>query len=232
MNNDNAEFRPVTFKKELENILLELEAKSTVLAGLTEDQHQFQFKIRHLTDDVIYVEAIAPVGRALQANEPLQVLFGLPDGLYLVKTRVSQANQGQVAFHLGTEVYRLQRRNNFRTLIPSTYKVDFRITNFKTQSVAPGIVFSPIDLSAGGMRVRWPAQGLAKPTAGDQLAGILILPSGRQIELFGLVKTVSQDPVGVTQAGIEYQNLSVRDEQSLLFVCMQIHREQQPRKQV
>jgi c-di-GMP-binding flagellar brake protein YcgR len=230
MDNNNAEFKPVTFKKELENILRELETKTAVLAGLTEDQIQFQFQVRHLTDDTIYVEAQAPVGRTLKVNEPLQILFGLPDGLYLVKTRVVQVNKDQVAFCLGTDVHRLQRRNNFRTNIPPSYKVNFQFTGFKNQTVSTAIVIQPKDMSAGGMRVEWPIKGLNLPVAGDHLAGILLLPTGRKLELFGLVKTIKAEANGTTQAGIEFMNLSVRDEQTLLFVCMQIHRDQQPLK--
>jgi c-di-GMP-binding flagellar brake protein YcgR len=230
MSIDNAEFRPVTFKKEIDNILIELASKAVSLAGLSEDQHQFQFKIRHVADDVVYVEAIAPVGRALKPNEPLQILFGLPDGLYLVKTRVAEANLDQVSFQFGPEVFRLQRRNNFRTILPTSYKISYRLTGLKNQSVKAGSELALVDLSAGGMRVTWSAPELVGPAEGDAVAGILILPTGRQLELFGTVKTIIQGSNTSTQIGIEFQNLSVRDEQTLLFVCMQVRREQQPIK--
>jgi hypothetical protein len=232
MSNEPDDFQLVTFDKEFVKLLSDLQSKIVQLAGRTEDLQQFQFRVRQVIDDVVYLSIHQPIPRVLKVAEPIEVLFGVPTGLYLIKTTIAAANPTQCSFHVGKEVYRLQRRNNFRTLVPAAYKIEFRLTSYRAslvgQGAEQGLTLRVLDMSAGGMRALWSEKSKSTPQVGDHLTGILHLTGGRKVELFGQVKTTLPQDLGPVQVGIEFANISVRDEQALLFVCMQIQREQTP----
>ena len=221
---DTNDFRPANSDKEIEKILHELATQSIVVAGFTQDQQHYVFNVKIVKAGVLSLEILAPMGRILVAGDAIQLIFGLADGQYLVRTQIS-GNDGKVlTLALGREVFRLQRRNNFRTVVPATYKISLRVTSYKTTPVSGNINLLPLNLSAGGMRAKWAETGLAHPQVGDSFSGSLALPGGKNVEVFCIVKTVFGEKK-TTEAGIEFQNLSVRDEQILLFACLQIQRE-------
>jgi hypothetical protein len=228
MNNEPDDFQLVTFDKEFVKLLSDLQSKVVQLAGRTEDLQQFQFRVRQVVDDIVYLSVQQPIPRVLKVAEPIEVLFGVPTGLFLIKTKVAAANATQCSFQVGKEVYRLQRRNNFRTLVPAAYKLNFYLTSYRASTAEQGLTMRILDMSAGGMRALWSEKAKLTPQVGDHLTGILQLTGGRKVELFGQIKTLLPQDLGPTQVGIEFANISVRDEQALLFVCMQIQREQIP----
>lgn len=238
-----SDFRQVTFDKELARVLEQLGSKSVTLSGVTDDQNQFIFNVLLVSGDKLTVDAIAPVSRGLVVGEAVDIAFGLDDGQYLVKTKVESVDaNGHPVLPLGKAVYRLQRRNNFRVRIPERSGVSFKLLSHGTRAFTR-LNLKPLDLSAGGIRVRWQGHGTDqpdRPKVGDQIGCLLGLPGGKQLELFGTIRVVykidrddvaaaddgsrSGDGGGDLEAGIEFQNLSVRDEQTLLFACLQLQR--------
>jgi c-di-GMP-binding flagellar brake protein YcgR len=223
-----SEFQQVTFQKELEKILKELDTRLPAVLAMASDKCAFQMSVHHVQDDVLYLNVASPSPRELKAGERLQLAFGLNDGQYVLVTTVNTATRDRIAAPLGSEVYRLQRRSNFRTPVPSGAKISFKLTSFKTSTAASGSVLTPVDLSAGGTRATWPAQSGVKPGEGDSLTGVMTLPGGRSLELFGVIRKLYPQKDGSLQIGVEFQNLSIRDEQTLLFVCMEFHRAMAP----
>ena len=220
-------FFPVDQAQERARILSDLESKSINFAGVTEDEHQFLFKLKSVSGEKLSLELVAPVSRALRSGEKIELLFGMPDGMYSTRTTIEQPSNDGAVCTLGAQVFRLQRRNNFRTPLPPNYKIAFKLTSLQTKQVAGSPSFYPLDLSASGMRIKWNLKDMPAPKAGDRITGIFSLPNGKQIELFGSVKNVSNDPSGA-QLGLEFENMQLRDEQALLFFCMQVHRDQLP----
>jgi c-di-GMP-binding flagellar brake protein YcgR len=232
MTKEANEFRHVTVAKELAKLLEDIRLSVDSLVGQTADHNQFMFRVSGVTADLIETILVPQPGvpsRGLSNGEAIELIFGSSDGSYLVRTVVRLGTADGVIFQLGNEVFRLQRRNNFRTAIPVGVKVAYKVQTFKHGIVPPNTSLAAIDLSAGGLRLKWPASGLAAPNENDHLGGTLTLLNGKSLELFGLVKTLLPQSDGSLHVGIEFQNASLRDEQTLLFAAVQIQREHAPR---
>ncbi|MEK7354994.1 MAG: PilZ domain-containing protein, partial [Bdellovibrionota bacterium] len=72
----------------------------------------------------------------------------------------------------------------------------------------------------------WPATGVPPLRENEALSGVVATP-GRSVEIFGKVKTFLPDEKGA-RVGVEFHNVSGKDEQSLLFLCLQLRRASEP----
>lgn len=223
------DFQQVTAVKEIAKLLEDIRLKVDVISAQTDDSKSFQFKVRSVENDLIHTTAIRPLSRKLKPGEPIQMIFGFSEGFFLVRTVVrvasaAKANEDECTFQLGKEVFKLQRRGNFRVTIPPGISVGFRVQTYRHALVPKNTVLGAIDLSAGGVRVAWPAEGLEAPKVNDHIGGIMVLPGGKNVEVFGLVKTLVPVEKNRVHVGLEFQNITLRDEQTLLFACVQISR--------
>lgn len=221
----------ITSNSEVERISSALASKAIPLAGYTADQQQFQFNVQSVENGQVQVTASAPVIRGLRSGEAIEICFGLNDGYYLLKTKITQAAFDEASFLLGDEIYRVQRRANFRTPVPSDFDVVFKLTSLRQVTQARDQKLKLLDMSASGVKLIWPWQGSVKPSEGDHISGLLILPGGRQLELFGLIRSVMIPDAGTFHVGVEFQNLGLRDEQVLLHTCVLIQQLRQSERQ-
>ncbi len=225
---DTNDFQLVSFDKDRERAFDELAIKSVLVTGWTATSRPLFFHVQRVDVKTVNLTVVDGDGLSGQANEDVEILFSIDDGQYHWRTKLIKATPELWSLAKEGELSRLQRRNNFRTSVPKGYKALLLLKALKTHTISP-TELQLIDVSAGGSRIQWPAAGLAPPASGDSLSGILTTPGGRQIEVFGIVKNVMTDvDSGVVQAGLEFQNLSGRDEQALLHLCLQIRRAQAP----
>ena len=225
---DTNDFQIVSFDKDRERAFEELAVKSVLVTGWTATSRPLFFQVQRIDVMSVNLTVVDGDGLSGQANEPAEILFSLDDGQYHWATTILKTTPELWSLAKGGNLSRLQRRNNFRTSVPKGYKAVLLLKALKTHTITQ-TELQLIDVSAGGARVQWPAAGLALPAQGDSLSGIFATPGGRQIEVFGIVKSVLTDvDTGVVQAGLEFQNLSGRDEQALLHLCLQIRRSQTP----
>lgn len=227
MSNDLSEFQRVTSGKEIAKLLEDIRLTVSTMVGQISDGRQFNFSVYSVTGDLIETHVDSLVG--LTDGAALEVVFGILDGHYFLRTAVQVGAKGQVSFRIGSEIYRLQRRNNFRTVIPIDLKVDYRLQSFKHALVPPKSTLPVVDFSVGGMRVKW-LESLGQPNESDHLGGTLALPQGKTLEVFGVVKLLLPQVGGRLYVGLEFQNVSLKDEQTLLFAAMYIQREHSSRR--
>lgn len=221
------EFKPVNFDQERERAFTELAHRSVLVTAWTPTSKPLFFHVASVSDSQVRLTLVDGDGLSGHAGDSCEVLFSLDDGQYYWATTLEAASAQEWTLAMSGQLSRMQRRNNFRTQIPKGQKALLLLRSFKTHSVQPTDV-SLIDVSAGGARLAWPA-GLSQVTQGDTLSGVITAPGGRQVEVFGLVKSVLTDiDTKAVQVGIEFQNLSGRDEQALLHLCLQIRRAQTP----
>lgn len=225
---DTNDFVLVSFDKDRERAFEELAQKSVLVTGWTATSKPLFFQVQKV--DVMTVNLTIVDGDGLSGKEgdSAELLFSLDDGQYHWRTKIHRAEAGMWSLAKGGELSRLQRRNNFRTSVPKGYKAILLLKSFKTHTVSP-TELQLVDVSAGGARIKWPSGGLSQPAQGDSLAGLVSAPGGRQIEVFAIVKSVLTDiDTGAVQLGVEFQNLSGRDEQALLHLCLQVRRATAP----
>jgi hypothetical protein len=96
---------------------------------------------------------------------------------------------------------------------------------------AAQVILPIIDLSVSGVRVKWPLDLPIKPLPGGALKGAVVLPSGQEIAveatvriLFSPVEKGARSAYSYAPVGLQFQGLSGKEEQDLLFACLQIFR--------
>jgi len=225
---DSNDFVIVSFDKDRERAFDELAQKSVLVTGWTSTSKPLFFHVQKVDEMTVNLTIVDGDGLSGHQGDDVELLFSLDDGQYHWRTKIQHADAGTWSLVKGGELSRLQRRNNFRTSVPKGYKAILLLKSFKTHTVSPTEI-QLVDVSAGGVRLQWPAGGLSQPAQGDSLAGVVSAPGGRQIEVFGIIKNLLADvDTGALQVGVEFQNLSGRDEQALLHLCLQIRRASAP----
>jgi len=228
MSDEKSEFQLITSPQELESFLSSLEKQAVEFSVFTEDGRQIPMRLVRIEGRNIISETSDASTSALKAGENVQILIGLTEGLFSIKTKVSAANGRSFSFELGNDVYRLQRRNDFRTNIPPETKIEACITRLRGSELSNPLNLQTLDLSAGGMSVLWKDFRKYKPAVGDLLEGVLTLPESKQVEFNAKIISVSERDESTAALGLEFQNLSIQERQRILFTCVQIRRNQNP----
>lgn len=228
---ETQDLQHITFDKDRERVWHELneivlQGREQIVTAITADHHAYQFHLREVNTQMLGLQSAAPTNRELKVGEAIQLAIGLDDGQYFLRSHVENQDLGliRVPFRDDTELLLLQRRGSLRAKVPLDSRVMFEISSSGTKPQNPLLPIRPINLSAGGMRLQWPLLELGEPVAGQQVGGFMMIQS-RRIEVFGYIQTVFPDGHAV-QVGIAFQNLSVRDEQALLFLCLDLRRKE------
>ena len=225
---DTNDFLLVSFDKDRQRAFDELALKNVLVTGWTASSKPLFFHVQKVEEMTVSLTIVDGDGLSGKEGESAEFLFSLDDGQYHWATKLHRTDASTWMLVKGGELSRLQRRNNFRTNVPKGYKASLLLKSFKTHTIS-ATPLELVDVSAGGVRVHWPKGGLSQPAQGDSMAGIIAAPGGRQIEVFGLAKSIITDvDTGAMQVGLEFQNLSQRDEQALLHLCLQIRRDVAP----
>lgn len=223
---DPDQFQAITSDRERERVLSELSLSGVQVTLQSDDHKSFSFRTIELrSSKYLVLKPISTMPKRLVSSEPVEILFGLSDGQYLIRALVQTSEVASTVISLSNDIHRLQRRNNFRIAVPSDGSAVFVATSIGGVSFPTPVEFSITDLSAGGMRLLWQAKVGMQPLLGTMLSGTLKTGSGLEIQTKAVVRNLfstsskSQIPVG-----LEFQGLSGQQQQDLLFACLQIFR--------
>lgn len=223
---DGNDFQIVSFEKDRDKAFEDLLLKPVLVTGWQDSSRPIFFLAQGLDTTGLRLSIVDGDGLLGKAGESAEFLFSLDEGQYNWKTKILECVSDRWTVERGGELSRLQRRNNFRMAVPKGYKASLVLKTLKTLTITPTDL-PLVDISASGARVQWPKAGLSPAAVGDSLSGSIALPGGRVVEIFGIVRSVLNDAeTGQVQAGLEFQNVSGRDEQTLLHLCLQIRRYQ------
>ena len=224
MNGDALEFEPVTFDKERDRVFSDLAARPVLVSAWVKGEPPVSCHVTEVRTKEVALQIVTGDGRGARVGAAVELLFSLDHGQFHLATTLTKVNGDRWEVSRAGTLGKLQRRNNFRATVPHGARVAFKLASIGTQPAKADVQM--VDLSVGGMRLQWPVSGLPALKEGDALSGVVSTP-GRSVEVFGKVKTVLPDDRGA-RIGVEFQNVSGKDEQSLLFLCLQIRRSSEP----
>jgi c-di-GMP-binding flagellar brake protein YcgR len=216
------DFAAVISENDRDRVLNELSSLSTNLASNNGEGQQISFSVMRAQEGKLFLRPATPVP-IVRLDDELELLFTLKDGRYLLKTKAEQIQKGEVMVSIGEGLYRLQRRKNFRAPIPlPTDRVKLFQLGHKTL-VVPQLELECVNLSVGGARFVW-SSTLPDPMIGDLIKIVVAIKSVHNIEVSAQIRNMSTEGP-IKTVGIEFQNLSVREEQAILLLCMQLQRD-------
>lgn len=183
------------------------------------------FRLRPLTFNVTerYVEcqALEKIPK-LQPKEEILAHFFLGGDKYYFQTHLNpHLNKLQMA--MPTEIFQLQRRQNYRLKFPQASKAQFQISGVNNQTA--NIKTTLLDLSSGGCRFKMPKSSHFK--LGDSLTGQLMVGTRDPITISGQIlhsrpEATQEDYLTF---GIEFTKLSPIIENKLFSLTMDLYRE-------
>lgn len=173
--------------------------------------------------------------QALGANMDLQCTFSdglnLPEGTfstsfhlndekYILETKIDKKEQS--ACLTVKNIFHVQRRKNFRYVLPKNYSATFK---FKTLNHLPSIYSCRLlDLSTEGCAIEVEVSDFKVPTAGPVEAEIL-LGNHAPIKVQGIIKNIREKDELRWVLGIEFNHLAAASEHKIVTAIADLQRD-------
>lgn len=221
-------FLPVAFKSEREGALKDLTSHLPMLSAFSEDNSTFLYRVSRVAGTSIYLSVLEET-RPAKVGEEIRFIFSLATGQYaLVAYIVSTSASSAVIDFAKSELLRLQRRDSFRIVIPSTISLDF----FLNSKLKPEYAMRVADVSLGGAALRMNPEQVSKYWAGSSIKGSLVMHGREPFELEGTIRHHFPKEQGqpTQKVGVQFLNLSIDQQRELLSLTLQLHREMNPKK--
>lgn len=160
-----------------------------------------------------------------QKEKTLVCNFFIGGERYFFSTPV-KIEKEQVLLRMDSELFHLQRRQNYRIRIPENYSSSFLISELN--KVSTKLSGSISDLSSGGCRVMITA---STPVieVGDKILGHIIINKREPLEVEGTVRHHKIEEFATKPAkqtfGVEFKPLSAFLEGKIFAITMDLHRE-------
>lgn len=161
------------------------------------------------------------------ARQPMIVQFSVGSEKYLAQVD-TQFDFPYITMHVNSDLFRLQRREDFRLKIPASFKAEVTVTLLNTKPGEPikKIAAQVQDMSAGGLKLIL-KKDLLPVKKDDQLKADLKLAGRNTILLQLKVLHVANDPVNEKNiiAGCQFTNLNPIEKNRLSALVMDLYRE-------
>lgn len=137
---------------------------------------------------------------------------------------IAQVTNNRCSIPIASELYRLQRRQNYRVYVPEAYGAKLNIFSVNDKDLeVPGRL---ADLSSQGCKVVYtaPTPGLK---VGDKVVANLIIPKKANFDVQGILRHLKADEgiKGAQVFGVEFTPLASITESKLFAITMEIHKE-------
>lgn len=150
--------------------------------------------------------------------------FTLGPEMYFMRTFIN-AYDGIVTLDLGADLYKVQRRDSFRLVVPARYKARFELRSVDLEMTKA--TFPVVDLSGGGLSFEM-LYATDKLRVGSHVTGLLrvgeiyskpIVANVKHLRPFGSMGS------GLFRTGIQFEGLAPAEREELIALVMKIHRE-------
>jgi len=214
----------------------ETEEVKNILNSLNKDKYEISAKLPSSSEDIIQLVATSLLRTELSCqikNKPthmsipekgslvIQVQMGdekiLAQPKYLIRDE-------QIYLQMDCDFYQLQRREDFRLRIPSSFHSEILITNKNDQNVK--YKGSLADISSGGCRYE-NHRKLFPIASNDTIKGTITFSGRPSVEISGVIRHIAPLPDNpeADLVGIQFQDLSAQSKNRIFALIMDIHRE-------
>lgn len=214
----------VNFEKDRQQIFESMVSRPLVVSAMARDKTQFHFAVDKIERSQLFLILRGPAARRPEASEVLVITFGLDEGQFFIRAQVEAVAGELYVLPIGEKLYRLQRRSNFRALVPDSMLAHFRLRQLRGSAVMQDLPLA--DVSGGGLGLLLPKTVALQMAQGDEITGLISIAGREPLEVHGVVRHVlPQDREGTVKVGVQCHHVSLEKERELVAICMQIHRE-------
>jgi c-di-GMP-binding flagellar brake protein YcgR len=194
-----------------------------VVAKLPEPMAEvFIAKAKDLTTKKLILKLIKTTIKDLESGQ-LILTFYANNEKYFFQSEYSILH-GDVYLSIDNPIFHLQRREDYRIRVPSSYKAKLEVSTInKTKNKVP---FTLLDLSGGGCKVQWNSYKVSLKV-GDHLAGQLILPDRKAIVFEASLQHLHENPIDKTNliGGLQFEGLAEPVKNRIVAIVLDLYRE-------
>ncbi|MFN7825327.1 MAG: flagellar brake protein [Pseudobdellovibrionaceae bacterium] len=166
---------------------------------------------------------VTPVDRLPESSTGVIGNFSIDqDRFFFMAPMEYDGQEGQ--FKVDFDIFKLQRRTNFRINVPASVPMYCNIVGVAEESVFHETKVA--DLSAGGIRLYFEGQG-SHLAPGLNVKLSLHPPSGKSLDLTGVVRHVQSVVLNnsiIPQYGIEFQDLTGLQKNRLISMTLELQK--------
>lgn len=182
----------------------------------------FLLKAYDLDRDAVVCRLNQPTNALVDSGQVITTFFIGGEKYFLQGDYTRKSDTVTISF--SSSLYHLQRREDYRVRIPSSFKALFEIVSLNGQTNKLALPIS--DLSGGGCRLKVDPKKI-KLTVGDELKGHLFLPDRNPIQLVASVRHSRPEAIekNLLTVGIQFVGLNEPLRHRLAAVVMDLYKE-------
>jgi len=207
-----------------------------ITRSLSTQKYQISAKLPTSSEHIVFLEA-----QSLIRNELGCKIKFIPPGLNLpeIGSLVIQAQMGEdiilaqpqysirgesIFLRVDCDFFQLQRREDFRLRIPTSFHSQMRITSKNGNPL--NYSGSVVDISSGGCRIESHRRNFPV-IMNDKISGEISFSNRPNLEVSGVVRHIAPlpDNLETDLVGIQFQDLSAQSKNRIFALMMDIHRE-------
>ena len=219
-------FEKIRSLVERKKLFTEVVALKSEIICKGSDESLFSFVPQKMMSESLVVGTIKSIERAPAPGE-IEVLGNfMAEGERYFLTGPLKIAANEAILNVNSEIFKLQRRQSHRVIIPEDMKIFFTLTSLGNELMFLNAKFH--DISVGGARIYFNPFEIAKMAkvpkfvAGTKITGVFHTPSGKSIEVEGELKHVLNLPNGVEHYGLELKTDKAAVKNRLMALVMDI----------
>lgn len=197
--------------------------KSELLAKLLAPSSEvFTLMAQEYKDQKIHCK-ILPTSSQIPTDSDIILYFFIGGEKYFLQTKY-QILGDRLVLKTDTDLYHLQRREDYRIKIPAGYRALLEIVSISGKTQKHSIPLS--DLSGGGCRIEFQQKNISLKVY-DELKGHLFLPDRDPIQIIASVRHIKIDTAGKlpSACGLQFVSLTEQVKNRIIAVVMDLYRE-------
>jgi hypothetical protein len=153
---------------------------------------------------------------------PLILTFYADNEKYFFQSDYSIVH-GDIYLSIETPLFHLQRREDYRIRIPTSYKAKIEINEIN--KLQNKMAFTLLDLSGGGCKITWNSQKVSL-SVGDKVSGQLVLPDRNPIVFSANLQHSQVSPLDKSNliGGLQFEGLTETVKNRIVAVVLDLYR--------
>lgn len=182
----------------------------------------FTLMAQEYKDQKVHCKVLTPSAQVPTDGE-LILYFFIGGEKYFLQTTFNIVGD-QLVLKTDSDLYHLQRREDYRIKIPPGYKALLEIVSISGKTQKHSIPL--LDLSGGGCRIEFQPKNISLKVY-DELKGHLFLPDREPIQIIASVRHIKTDTAGKlpSACGLQFVSLTEQIKNRIIAVVMDLYRE-------